>query len=161
MGPNGNLFGGSLTTRLLSGVTWMRAVFFIAGHSLRCNWTNFLSDPSPVSFSFPRPFLPNPSRSQGFCNPSNNSFNYPATTGISYSFTETGFFEEAQYRFTANASNPRCITAFILWQHGTYKLADDGSMTLHPFSADGRIQVQDPCAATTNIITYYNQEVSH
>lgn len=30
-------------------------------------------------------------------------------------------------------------------------------MTLTPFPADGRIQVQDPCAAVTNIITYYNQ----
>lgn len=94
---------------------------------------------------------------QGFCNPSNFSFTYPATTGISYSFTDTGFFEEAQYRFTANASNPRCITAFILWQHGTYQLNNNGSLTLYPFSADGRIQVQDPCAAVTNIITYYDQ----
>jgi hypothetical protein len=32
-------------------------------------------------------------------------------------------------------------------------------MTLYPFGVDGRIQVQDPCAAVTNIITYYNQQV--
>jgi hypothetical protein len=73
--------------------------------------------------------------------------------------TDTGFFEEAQYRYTANASNPSCIQATIFWQHGTYGLNDNGSITLYPFSSDGRIQVQDPCAATTNIITYYNQQV--
>ncbi|KAK8853097.1 hypothetical protein IAR55_003798 [Kwoniella newhampshirensis] len=102
----------------------------------------------------------NPAVSTGgdFCIPAEMKFNYPANTGISYSFTNDGFFEEAQYRYTANASNPSCITAFILWQHGTYTLNDNGSLTLHPFGPDGRIQVQDPCAATTNIITYYNQQ---
>lgn len=92
-----------------------------------------------------------------FCNPSNFSFTYPATTGISYSFTDDGFFEEAQYRFTSNASDPRCITGYVLWQHGKYQLNNNGSLTLFPFSSDGRIQVQDPCAAVTNVITYYDQ----
>lgn len=32
-------------------------------------------------------------------------------------------------------------------------------MSLYPFPTDGRIQVQDPCAAKTNIITEYNQFV--
>ena len=72
--------------------------------------------------------------------------------------TNTGFFEEAQYRYNSNASNPSCIQATIFWQHGTYSLNDNGSITLFPFGADGRIQVQDPCAAVTNIITYYNQQ---
>jgi hypothetical protein len=36
-------------------------------------------------------------------------------------------------------------------------LNNNGSISLFPFGADGRIQVQDPCAAVTNIITYYNQ----
>lgn len=35
---------------------------------------------------------------------------------------------------------------------------DNGSMTLYPFPSDGRIQVQDPCAAVTNLITEYNQQ---
>ncbi|GFZ48587.1 Protein rot1 [Saitozyma sp. JCM 24511] len=102
----------------------------------------------------------NPSVSTGgdFCIPAEMKFNYPNNTGISYSFTDTGFFEEAQYRYTANASNPSCIQATIFWQHGKFGLNDNGSITLYPFSSDGRIQVQDPCAATTNIITYYNQQ---
>lgn len=85
-------------------------------------------------------------------------FNYPNNTGISYSFTNDGFFEEAQYRYTSNASNPACIQATVFWQHGTYTLNDNGSITLFPFGPDGRIQVQDPCAPVTNIITYYNQQ---
>ncbi|KAJ9092818.1 hypothetical protein QFC21_006694 [Naganishia friedmannii] len=72
--------------------------------------------------------------------------------------TDTGYFEEAQYRFTSNATNPKCITAYILWQHGKFELNDSGSMTLYPFPSDGRIQVQDPCAAVTNLITEYNQQ---
>jgi len=95
---------------------------------------------------------------QDFCTPAEMIFAYPNNTGIAYSFTETGFFEEAQYRYTSNASNPSCIQATIFWQHGTYGLNDNGSMTLYPFASDGRIQVQDPCAAVTNIITYYNQQ---
>lgn len=102
----------------------------------------------------------NPSVQTGgsFCTPAEMKFNYPNNTGISYSFTNTGFFEEAQYRYDSNASNPACIQAKIFWQHGTYKLNANGSITLFPFASDGRIQVQDPCAATTNIITYYNQQ---
>ncbi|KAK4689341.1 hypothetical protein P7C73_g752, partial [Tremellales sp. Uapishka_1] len=93
-----------------------------------------------------------------FCTPAEDVFTYPNNTGISYSFTNTGFFEEAQYRYTSNATNPSCIQATIFWQHGTYGLNDNGSLTLYPFGTDGRIQVQDPCAAVTNIITYYNQQ---
>jgi len=92
-----------------------------------------------------------------FCIPAEMKFTYPQNTGIAYSFTNTGFFEEAQYRYNSNGTAPNCIQGVIFWQHGTYTLNDDGSMTLNPFSSDGRIQVQDPCAATTNIITYYNQ----
>ncbi|WVQ67133.1 uncharacterized protein L199_005328 [Kwoniella botswanensis] len=92
-----------------------------------------------------------------FCSPAEMAFDYPNNTGMAYSFTNDGFFEEAQYRYNSNATNPACIQAVLIWQHGTYSLEDDGSIILHPFSADGRVQVQDPCAATTNIITYYDE----
>ncbi|WWC94733.1 hypothetical protein V866_001581 [Kwoniella sp. B9012] len=92
-----------------------------------------------------------------FCSPAEMKFDYPNNTGMAYSFTNDGFFEEAQYRYNSNATNPACIQAVLIWQHGTYTLENDGSITLHPFSADGRVQVQDPCAATTNIITYYDE----
>ncbi|CEQ42542.1 SPOSA6832_04372 [Sporobolomyces salmonicolor] len=89
----------------------------------------------------------------------NRPFIYPANTGISYSFTDDGYFEEAQYRFEANASDPQCSTAVVIWQHGKYYFHNNGSITLDPapFASDGRIQVQDPCAATTEVLTYYSQ----
>lgn len=118
---------------------------------------------------------------QGFADPMNNNrpFIYPANTGIAYSFTDDGYFEEAQYRFNSNgartallnprcpqkltpsspASEPHCATAVVIWQHGKYYFHTNGSLTLDPapFVADGRIQVQDPCAATTEVLTYYSQ----
>ncbi|GAA6013526.1 hypothetical protein JCM10207_008881 [Rhodosporidiobolus poonsookiae] len=97
----------------------------------------------------------------GFADPMNNDrpFIYPSNTGISFSFTDDGYFEEAQYRFNANASNPNCPQAVVIWQHGKYAFHPNGSLTLDPaeFSGDGRIQVQDPCAATTSVLTYYSQ----
>lgn len=100
----------------------------------------------------------------GFANPVNFTFTYPSTTGISYSFTtETlsdgsdGYFEEAQYRFQGNGSNPTCIVGIVQFQHGTYTLNANGSITLNPFADDGRQQVQDMCAAKSNIIQQFNQ----
>jgi len=100
----------------------------------------------------------------GFCNPLNFSFTYPTTTGISYSFTvdelsdgSSGYFEEAQYRFTGNGSQPTCIVGVVQWQHGEYVLNANGSMVLNPYASDGRQQVQDMCAAVSNVIQQFNQ----
>ncbi|KNZ53768.1 hypothetical protein VP01_313g3 [Puccinia sorghi] len=93
----------------------------------------------------------------GFANPVNFSFNYPPTSGISMSFTSDGFWEEAQYRFVSNGTRPNCVKAIVLWQHGRYTLESNGSLTMQPIEADGRIQIQDPCAAQTSVITYYYQ----
>ncbi|EKM79251.1 hypothetical protein AGABI1DRAFT_113834 [Agaricus bisporus var. burnettii JB137-S8] len=89
----------------------------------------------------------------GFANPANQSFNYPPTTGISYSFTDT-FYELSRYRFNSNGSDPTCITGVIGWSHGKYQLNTNGSMTLFPFP-DGYQQIQDPCAAVSNFIEDY------
>ncbi|PLW11861.1 hypothetical protein PCANC_16097 [Puccinia coronata f. sp. avenae] len=93
----------------------------------------------------------------GFANPVNFSFTYPPTSGISMSFTSDGYWEEAQYRFVSNGTRPNCVKAIVLWQHGRYTLESNGSLTTQPIEADGRIQIQDPCAAQTSIITYYYQ----
>jgi len=100
----------------------------------------------------------------GFANPVNFSFTYPNTTGISYAFTvdvlsdgSAGYFEEAQYRFTGNGSRPTCIVGVVQWQHGTYVINANNSITLNPFASDGRQQVQDMCAAKSNIIQQFNQ----
>jgi len=93
----------------------------------------------------------------GFAQPTNFTFTYPDNTGIAYSFTDDGHFEEAQYRFNANGTEPHCVQAIIIWQHGNYTINANNSISLTPIAADGRIQVQDPCAAETNVITYYDQ----
>lgn len=48
-----------------------------------------------------------------FFNPSNAKFNIPSVTGISYSFTQDGFFEQAKYTYTSNGafSQSTCIHA--------------------------------------------------
>jgi hypothetical protein len=102
----------------------------------------------------------NPSVSTGgdFCTPAENKFNPPVNTGISYSFTDDGYFEEAQYQFDANGARPECIAAKLIFQHGTYEFKGD-SIVLHPFEADGRIQVQNACAAVTTNVYYFAEDV--
>ncbi|TFK83928.1 hypothetical protein K466DRAFT_589345 [Polyporus arcularius HHB13444] len=92
----------------------------------------------------------------GFANPANMTFNYPPVTGVSYAFTDDGWYEVARYRFNGNGSMPNCITGVLNWHHGHYSLNDNGSITLNPLS-DGFQQVQDPCAAESNFIEQYNQ----
>ena len=73
--------------------------------------------------------------------------------------TDNGFFEQAEYRFSSNASDPHCITGVVTFQHGTYELLSNGSIVLNPFAEDGRQQVQDPCAAVSNQLTQWNVTV--
>lgn len=76
--------------------------------------------------------------------PYNNSFLYPVTAGYSYSFTEDGYYEEASFTWISNATNHFCVQANIIWQHGTYAVNPNGSITTDStmFAGDGRIQVQ-------------------
>jgi len=92
----------------------------------------------------------------GFANPANQSFVYPRTTGVSYSFSADGYYEIARYRFNGNGSEPTCITGIIGWVHGTYILQPNGSITMTPFG-DGYQQIQDPCAAVSNFVEVYNR----
>jgi len=91
----------------------------------------------------------------GFASPSNVSFNYPPTTGVSYSFTSDGYYEIARYRFKSNATKPKCITGVMTWCHGTYAIQTNNSINMVPFG-DGYQQIQDPCSAVTNFIENYN-----
>jgi len=91
----------------------------------------------------------------GFANPANESFTYPKTSGIGYSFTTDGFYEIARYRFVSNGTVPQCVTGVINWVHGKYTLQPNGSITMAPFG-DGYQQIQDPCAAVSNFLENYN-----
>ncbi|CAO1624529.1 unnamed protein product [Parajaminaea phylloscopi] len=96
-----------------------------------------------------------------FFNPILKNFTIPTAGGISYSFTHDtaggGHFETSTFRFTSNPVKNRCFTAALTWQHGTFTLNANGSLSLTPFAADGYVQVMDPCAATSTQIYSYNQ----
>ncbi|PQE28945.1 putative rot1 protein [Rutstroemia sp. NJR-2017a BBW] len=93
----------------------------------------------------------------GFYNPVNDSLLEPTHTGFSYSFTTDGYYEEAYYRVIANPATPSCVSSIMQWQHGTYVENSDGSLTLTPFSVDGRQLLSAPCDADTATYTRYNQ----
>ncbi|KAK7183088.1 hypothetical protein DPSP01_005966 [Paraphaeosphaeria sporulosa] len=92
----------------------------------------------------------------GFYDPTNDRFTEPKHTGISYSFSADGHFEEAYYRAVANPSNPRCPKGIIQWQHGSFKKLDNGSLALEPIKDDGRQLYSDPCTYKNSIYTRYN-----
>ncbi|EPQ28678.1 uncharacterized protein PFL1_03981 [Pseudozyma flocculosa PF-1] len=92
-----------------------------------------------------------------FFNPISQQFKLPKNSGISYSFTDDGFFEQSKYRFESNPKRNRCFKASLIWQHGRYTLHANGSLTLQPFGPDGYIQVLDPCAAKTQQIYNYDE----
>lgn len=81
----------------------------------------------------------------GFYDPVDELLIEPALPGISYSFTEDGFWEEAIYQVTPNPQNHSCPAAILIFQHGTYTKADNGTLTLTPFEIDGRQLLSQPC----------------
>lgn len=58
-----------------------------------------------------------------------------------------------------NTSILSAVEAVLLWQHGTYEVLSNGSITTNPtvFEGDGRIQTQNACSAISSNIYYYNQ----
>ncbi|RDL38833.1 Protein ROT1 [Venustampulla echinocandica] len=97
----------------------------------------------------------------GFYNPVNDSFIEPSHTGISYSFTADGFYEEAYFRAVSNPTNPKCPLGVMQFQHGTVIQNPDNSLSLTPFAVDGRQLQSDPCASTSHATyTRYNQSES-
>ncbi|CAN9079183.1 unnamed protein product [Alternaria alternata] len=91
-----------------------------------------------------------------FYDPVNEKFTEPKHTGISYSFTADGHFEEAYYRAVANPTDPKCPKGIIQWQHGTYEKLANGSLVLKPIKVDGRQLYSDPCFYKNSVYTRYN-----
>lgn len=81
----------------------------------------------------------------------------PQRTGISYSFTADGHFEEAYFRAISNPTNPACPSAILQWQHGSFVKNADGSLSLSPIDVDGRQLLSEPCEGDHGIYTRYNQ----
>ncbi|ODV94469.1 hypothetical protein PACTADRAFT_51302, partial [Pachysolen tannophilus NRRL Y-2460] len=94
----------------------------------------------------------------GFYDPVDELLIEPALPGISFSFTDDGFYEEAIYQVTPNPQNHSCPTAVLIFQHGTYEILSNGSLTLTPFEVDGRQLLSEPCE-DSGVSTYsrYNQ----
>ncbi|KAB8234134.1 Reversal of tor2 lethality [Aspergillus alliaceus] len=92
-----------------------------------------------------------------FYDPINDKFLEPKLTGISYSFTEDGHYEEAYYRAVANPANPSCPKGIMQWQHGKFVLNSDGSLELTPIAVDGRQLLSEPCSSLKATYTRYNQ----
>ncbi|GAB1194323.1 protein rot1 [Aspergillus pseudonomiae] len=92
-----------------------------------------------------------------FYDPINDKFLEPDLTGISYSFTEDGHYEEAYYRAVANPVDPSCPKGIMQWQHGKFVLNSDGSLELTPIASDGRQLLSDPCSSSVATYTRYNQ----
>jgi hypothetical protein len=92
----------------------------------------------------------------GFYDPVNEEFKEPDHTGISYSFTADGFYEEAYYRAVSNPTDPKCPKGIMQWQHGTFTKHENGSLTLVPIAVDGRQLYSDPCTYKNAVYTRYN-----
>ncbi|KAJ7057685.1 chaperone for protein-folding within the ER, fungal-domain-containing protein [Mycena amicta] len=92
----------------------------------------------------------------GFANPAQETFTYPNTSGVGFSFSDDGWYELARFRYVANGSHPECIVGTIVWAHGNYDLLDNGSIVLTPIG-DGYQQVQSPCNKdNSNFLQNYN-----
>ncbi|KAJ5263866.1 hypothetical protein N7478_011471 [Penicillium angulare] len=92
----------------------------------------------------------------GFYDPLHDKLLEPNLTGISYSFDSEGHYEEALFRAIANPTDPSCPSGILRWQHGSYILLSDGSLTLTPIKVDGRQLVSEPCNQDTGTYTRYN-----
>ncbi|KAH8691486.1 chaperone for protein-folding within the ER, fungal-domain-containing protein [Talaromyces proteolyticus] len=93
----------------------------------------------------------------GFYDPAADELKEPPLTGISYSFSDDGYYEEAYYRAISEPSQPECAKGILQWQHGSYSLQPNGSLVLKPIAADGRQLLSDPCAGRTSMYSRYNQ----
>ncbi|KAK9474779.1 chaperone for protein-folding within the ER, fungal-domain-containing protein [Dipodascopsis tothii] len=81
----------------------------------------------------------------------------PDLPGISFSFTDDGFYEEAFYVVTADPADPGCPSAVLQFQHGTYTLPSNGSIVLMPFAVDGRQLLSKPCSDDDSAYSRYSQ----
>ncbi|KAJ5217085.1 Protein r.t1.c1 [Penicillium chermesinum] len=91
-----------------------------------------------------------------FYDPLEDKFIEPILPGISYSFDANGYYEEAFYRALANPSDPSCPSGIMQWQHGSYVVFPNGSLSLHPIAVDGRQMLSEPCRGDTSHYTRYN-----
>ncbi|ODV92266.1 hypothetical protein CANCADRAFT_851 [Tortispora caseinolytica NRRL Y-17796] len=81
----------------------------------------------------------------GFYDPVDEYLAEPDHPGMSFSFTDDGYWEMAIYAVTPNPQTPSCPSAALIFQHGTYEIASNYSLVLSPFQPDGRQLYSNPC----------------
>ncbi|KAN0063478.1 Reversal of tor2 lethality [Thecaphora frezii] len=96
----------------------------------------------------------------GFFWPANRTFTPPPVKGISYSFTDDGFWEQSLYLALDNPKDPSCVKSQLIWQHGTYQVYDNGTLLLTPFSHEGCQLITSSCGTgSTTELAYEETEV--
>ncbi|WFD32549.1 amino-acid N-acetyltransferase [Malassezia sp. CBS 17886] len=93
----------------------------------------------------------------GFFNPIRQQFTVPPTAGISYSFTDDGYFEEAIFKYGSNAVKPECFNVTLVWQHGTYNATPDGKLHLNAYQKDGYVETMSNCTDPKIVMAPYSE----
>ncbi|EGV65765.1 Reversal of tor2 lethality [Yamadazyma tenuis] len=130
------LFKSSITSTLTL-LTFWSPVSFVAADPNNAELVGTWTSKSNTVFTGP-----------GFYDPVDELLIEPDLPGISYSFTEDGHYEEALYRLTSDAVNHSCAIASLTYQHGTYEILANGSVSLTPLAVDGRQLLSDPCGSS-------------
>ena len=102
-------------------------------------------------------YMPTNTYLQAFYDPFSDELKEPDHTGISYSFTGDGHYEEAYYRAIANPVDPACPSGIMQWQHGSWVMNINGSLSLTPIAVDGRQLTSTPCQYDDSLYIRYNQ----
>ncbi|CAO3680952.1 unnamed protein product [Umbelopsis ramanniana] len=80
-----------------------------------------------------------------FIDPVRGNFSVPSNPGSSFSFSSDGYFEEAFYTINGNASYPQCVTSVLQWQHGSFNVTTNHTISTAPIEEDGRMNLTNPC----------------
>ena len=55
---------------------------------------------------------------------------------------------------TTTAAKPECLKASLIFQHGNYTLAKNGSIIMTTIPGDGRMLISDSCGKSAAVIKY-------
>ena len=69
----------------------------------------------------------------------------------------SGLLKYMYHTHVIAAANPQCPSGIMQWQHGTYTVNFNNTVTLNPIAVDGRQLQSDPCTYKNSIYTRYNQ----
>ncbi|GAC94599.1 hypothetical protein PHSY_002172 [Pseudozyma hubeiensis SY62] len=79
----------------------------------------------------------------------------PTTGGsrrhMEFCFTKDGFWEESLFQWSNDPTDPQCVTALLLWQHGNFSINPiNGTLRMDPFWGDGFQSQWTGCDTTSS-----------